>query len=56
MYFKNNKMVRYLAIAVLLVAAAIWAITFYNALWAHMLSFGKWLPPTMAPAPAAAPK
>jgi len=53
MYFKNNKMVRYLAIAVLLIAAAIWAVTFYNSLWAHMLSFGKWVPATMQTAPAA---
>ena len=53
MYFKNNKMVRYAAIAILLVAAAIWAVTFYNSLWAHMLSFGKWIPATMPPAPAA---
>jgi len=52
MYFKNNKMVRYLAIAVLLLAAAIWAITFYQSLWGHMEAFGKWVPATMAPAPA----
>jgi putative membrane protein len=53
MYFKNNKLARYAAIAVLLLAAAIWAVTFYESLWAHMLSFAKWVPATMPPAPAA---
>jgi len=54
MFFKNNKLVRYAAIVVLLVAAGIWAVTFYSSLWGHMASFSKWLPATMAP--AAAPK
>ena len=52
MFFKNNKMVRYAAIAVLLIAAAIWAVTFYSALWAHMDTFSKWVPATMLTAPA----
>jgi len=47
-WFKDNKMVRWIAIAVLLVTAAIWAVTFYSALWAHMASFAKWVPATMA--------
>ena len=51
MWFKNNKMMRYLAIAVILIAAAIWAVTFYQSLWAHMAAFSKWVPSTMA-APA----
>jgi putative membrane protein len=50
-WFKDNKAVRWLAVAVLLVTAAIWAVTFYGALWAHMASFAKWVPATMA-APA----
>ena len=50
MWFKNNKTVRWIAIAVLLVAAAIWAVTFYSALWALMASFAngspqRWPPP-----------
>jgi putative membrane protein len=47
-WFKDNKAVRWLAVAVLLVTAAIWAFTFYGALWAHMASFAKWVPATMA--------
>jgi putative membrane protein len=46
-WFRDNKMVRWLAIGVLGVAAAIWAVTFYSALWAHMASFSKWVPATM---------
>ena len=47
MWFKDNKAVRWLAIIVLLVAAAIWAVTFYSALWAHMMAFAKYVPATM---------
>ncbi len=47
-WFKNNKAVRYIGVIVLLLAALIWAVTFYNALWAHMASFAKWVPATMA--------
>jgi uncharacterized membrane protein len=51
-WFKENRTVRWLGIAVLLVTAGIWAVTFYSALWAHMASFAKWVPATMAtPAP-----
>ena len=49
-WFKKNQTVRWIAIAVLVVTAGIWAVTFYAALWAHMASFAKWLPATMAPA------
>ncbi len=42
MWFKDNKVVRWIAIIVLLAAAAIWAVTFYSALWAHMTAFAKW--------------
>ena len=51
-WFKANKPMRWIAIVVLLASAAIWAFTFYSALWAHMASFAKWLPATMA-APSA---
>ncbi len=47
-WFKENKAVRWIAIIVLLATAAIWAVTFYGALWAHMASFAKWVPATMA--------
>ena len=47
-WFRDNKVVRWIGILVLLAAALIWAVTFYNALWAHMASFSKWVPATMA--------
>jgi len=46
-WFKDNKAVRWIAIIVLLLTAAIWAFTFYSALWAHMTAFAKYLPATM---------
>jgi putative membrane protein len=46
-WFKGNKVVRWIAILVLLASAAVWAVTFYGALWAHMASFAKWVPATM---------
>ena len=46
-WFRDNKAVRWIAIIVLLVAAAIWAVTFYSALWAHMTAFAKYVPATM---------
>jgi putative membrane protein len=48
MWFKDNKTVRWLAIAVLLVTAALWAFTFYGSLVGHMISFAKYLPATMS--------
>jgi putative membrane protein len=47
-WFKDNKVVRWIAIVVLIVTAGIWAVTFYSALWAHMADFAKWVPATMA--------
>jgi putative membrane protein len=44
---KSNKTFRLVAALVLVATAAIWAFTFYNALWGHMASFAKWLPATM---------
>ena len=46
-WFKDNKAVRWIAILVLLVTAAIWGFTFYSALWAHMTAFAKYVPATM---------
>ena len=44
LWFKNNKTFRMLAALVLLVTAALWAVTFYGALWGHLESFSKWVP------------
>jgi putative membrane protein len=48
LWFRNNRAVRLVGILILVAAAAIWAVTFYGSLWAHMESFGEWLPPTMS--------
>ena len=50
MWFKDNKAVRWVAIAILVVTAALWAVTFYGSVIGHMASFAKWVPSTMAPA------
>jgi len=47
-WFRDNKLVRWIAILVLLATAAIWAVTFYGSLWSHLASFSKWVPATMA--------
>ena len=47
LWFKNNKTFRVLAALVLLATAALWAVSFYGALWGHLESFSKWLPLTM---------
>ena len=47
MWFRQNKMVRYVGILLLLATALVWGVTFYGSLWAHMLSFAKWVPATM---------
>jgi putative membrane protein len=52
MWFRKNKVVRWIGILLLLGAAVLWGITFYGSLWAHMASFAKWAPATMGtPAP-----
>jgi putative membrane protein len=48
LWFKDNKTFRLLAVIVLLATALLWAFTFYNALWGHLASFSKWVPPTMS--------
>ncbi len=50
MWFRDNKIVRWIGILLLLGTALLWAITFYGSLWGHMASFSKWVPSTMAPA------
>ena len=47
LWFKNNKVVRWIAILVLLAAAAVWFVEVSGATWAHPVSFGKWVPATM---------
>lgn len=47
-WFRDNKAIRWIAILILLATAAIWAVTFYGALWDHMANFAKWVPATMA--------
>ncbi len=52
MWFRDNKIVRWIGILLLLGTAVLWAITFYGSLWSHMASFAKWVPATMStPAP-----
>ena len=47
LWFRENRTVRLVGILLLLATAALWAVTFYGALWDHLESFSKWLPPTM---------
>ena len=47
MWFKSNRTVRMLGVALLVVTAVLWAVTFYGSLWGHMESFSKWIPATM---------
>ena len=47
MWFRENKLVRWIGILLLLATALVWAITFYGSLWSHLADFGKWLPATM---------
>jgi len=47
MWFKDNKTVRWVAIAVLVATAALWAFTFYGSLVGHMAGFAKWVPDAM---------
>ncbi len=46
LWFRENRTVRLIGILLLLATAALWAVTFYGALWDHLASFSKWLPPT----------
>ncbi len=47
MWFRDNKIVRWIGILLLLVTVALWAVTFYGSLWGHLDSFSKWVPATM---------
>ena len=47
MWFRENKIVRWIGILLLLGTALLWAITFYGSLWDHLASFSKWVPATM---------
>jgi putative membrane protein len=48
MWFKGNKTVRWIAIAILVATAALWAFTFYGSLVGHMAGFAKYVPATMS--------
>ncbi len=48
MWFRENKVVRWIGILLLAGTVLVWAVTFYGSLWAHMASFAKWVPPTMS--------
>lgn len=50
-WFRDNKVVRWIAILVLLATAVVWAATFYPALWGHLDSFSKWPGALSVPAP-----
>ncbi len=47
-WFRQNKIVRWIGILLLLGTALVWAVTFYGSLWAHLASFAKWAPATMS--------
>lgn len=47
LFFRNNRTIRLIGILLLLATAAIWAVTFYGALWEHLANFKDWVPPTM---------
>lgn len=46
-WFRDNKIVRWLAIIILLATAVLWAFTFYGSVVGHMTSFAKYLPASM---------
>ena len=47
MWFRQNKMVRWIGILLLAATVVLWAVTFYGSLWGHMDAFSKWVPATM---------
>ncbi len=55
-FLKKSVPLRAITAIVILIAAAIWAITGYASYWAHPEAFGKWLPETLRHAAAAAGK
>jgi uncharacterized membrane protein len=46
-WFRKNQTVRWLGIFVLVLTAALWAVTFYGSLTGHMAGFANWVPATM---------
>lgn len=47
LYLKTNQTLRLVGAIVLVIAALIWAVTGYMALWGHLASFSDWQPSTM---------
>ncbi len=45
--WKDNKAFRYIAVAVLILTALLWAYTWYGSLTGHIQSFAKWVPDAM---------
>lgn len=45
--FKENKLLRWIAIAVLLATIVLWGVTWYVSLSSHIQSFSKWVPDSM---------
>jgi putative membrane protein len=47
LYWKTNRTWRLIGVAVLIIAALIWALTGYLAYWNHLEGFQKWVPAPM---------
>ena len=45
--WRHNRTLRLAGTAVLLLAAAIWAVTAYGAVWSHLESLANWVPATL---------
>ena len=44
LWFKNNRVIRVIAILIVLAATAIWLVEFVGAAWGHMTLFANWVP------------
>lgn len=49
--YRKNRLLRLAGVAVLLAAAAIWALTGYGAYWGHLKGMADWTPATMQTMP-----
>ncbi len=47
-HYRDNRVLTIITAIILGLAALIWLYTGYDAGWAHVLDFAKYLPPTMA--------
>ena len=46
-YFRENKVIRYSGVTVIVIAGLIWGYTAYTGCWGHLSHFAKWVPYTM---------